>query len=144
MTRESTRSWLVQYAAMGFDPLDADKWLIMQAYSEGADIEWSCKGENVWHPASDPAWQWGVCDYRIKPTQVRPYTLEEFAHYISSHLDTAHTLISKVGGGRFYINSIDFFTGSDQVVELHNHWYTLDALATLFTWEDGTPCGVKL
>ena len=141
MTRENTKRWLIQYAAMGFDPLDTDKWLIMQAYSNGADIERTYKGENKWQSASDPAWQWGVYDYRVKQISIRPYTIYELVGIL--HSRASNEIVHKITGQSDKINRIDFddFT---LPLSINHEWLTLKDLIDTYTWPDGTPCGVKL
>lgn len=140
MTRENTRCWLIQYNTMGFDPLDTDKWLIMQAYSDGADIEWSSKGENEWHNASDPAWHWGICDYRIKPAPVRPYTIYELAEELARR--KSPEIIQQGFNIKREIEKLSFHSETHQVC-IWGTWYSLNSLMQDFIWPDGTPCGVK-
>ena len=41
---------------------------VMQAFEDGKKIEYSVVGNNNWQPtASEPAWAWDRCDYRIAP-----------------------------------------------------------------------------
>ena len=38
---------------------------VMQAYDNGADIEYHANGK--WHPAPTPIWDWSRLNYRVKP-----------------------------------------------------------------------------
>lgn len=40
---------------------------IMQAYKEGAEIEYFSEPLNQWLPAKSPTWNWETRDYRVKP-----------------------------------------------------------------------------
>lgn len=45
---------------------------VMLAFAEGRKIEFSdLEKGNEWVGISDPQWSWGVCDYRIKPSEPR-------------------------------------------------------------------------
>lgn len=146
MTRKDTKDWLVQYDTMGFDPLDADKWLIMRAYSDGTDIEWSRKGEDVWHSASDPAWQWGVCDYRVKPQpSFAPFKdAREFMEGLISHSKGA--VIKDTRDSLYELILLDFTDNTFRIAKRpirdgSEEWHSLASLLSNFTFTDGTPCG---
>jgi len=49
---------------------------VMQAYVDGREVEYSCRGHSIWEPNEAPCWSWSGCDYRIKPT-LRPWTADE-------------------------------------------------------------------
>ena len=41
-----------------------EKIAVMQAFANGAKVEWSYGGK--WLETNDPCWNWGSCEYRVK------------------------------------------------------------------------------
>jgi len=43
---------------------------VMQAYRDGAEIEYASRGDDAWSSASTPLWDWSKFVYRVKPPDV--------------------------------------------------------------------------
>jgi hypothetical protein len=51
---------------------------IMQAFVDGKEVEWDCRGIEIWETIISPKWNWIDNKYRIKPAPVlRPWTADE-------------------------------------------------------------------
>ena len=120
---------------------------VMLAYERGEQIEYKEKKDSEWLPLfHDPYWDWAQFDYRIKsnPTY-RPYkNADEFLqaqrehgmYLMTSTKDKYMTPITISGDTITLAFPLDYgnvYTCRYSYVNIFND----------FTWQDGTPCGVK-
>ena len=54
------------------------KWEVMKAFEEGAAIEYKHTGYEDWQACIEPAWNWGISDYRVKPPKWQPSANGDF------------------------------------------------------------------
>lgn len=119
---------------------------IMKAYSEGKQIESRAIGRiGDWKECLDPTWNFENNEYRIKPKQVRPYTLKELVEAIKIH---GPIIKSHEEGYEDGYYTIVFFSGKDiGIVNAYDEEINYDSYKdyTLETWswaDDGSPIGV--
>ena len=112
---------------------------VMQAYENGEQIEFSDM-YTKWDDINNPAWNWGICDYRVKSkTKYVPFeTAEEF---ITAQRKKGCFIIDKKSGTKYNI-----FINASNIVYLTNMYAfgfigTLQKIFDEFTFTDGTPCG---
>lgn len=119
---------------------------IMKAYSKGKHIESRAIGRiGDWEECLDPTWNFENNEYRIKPKQVRPYTLKELVEAIKIHgpIIKAHEESCEDG---YY--TIVFFSGEDiGIIDAYNeeiNYYSYkDYTSETWSWaDDGSPIGV--
>ena len=119
---------------------------IMKAYSEGKQIESRAIGRiGDWKECLDPTWNFENNEYRIKPKQVRPYTLKELVEAIKIHgpIIKAHEENCEDG---YY--TIVFFSGKDiGIIDAYdeeiNYYSYKDYTLETWSWaDDGSPIGV--
>ena len=129
-----------------------EKVKIMQAFIEGKQIEIAYKGEDNWFnlDVTEPAWDWSLRTYRIKPEppkpKLRPYAnAEEFLQAMKEH------------GPMLYRRDVAEYStvaycDDSTVSYLYNNgiepkvWRTaFEELLKLgrFQWQDGTTCGIE-
>lgn len=124
-----------------------EKIEVMEAYTEGKEIQVKHKADNVWADwvvYDDPEWDWNSYEYRIKPEdKYRPYKntdemIEDFkrrAEIATHEMSLPWIWIkSKKDGCRFLISvfgavAVDGILFSDLLDE--------------YTYLDGSPCGMK-
>lgn len=51
---------------------------VMQAFKEGKVIECRNKSGSIWNSIPDPAWNWSICDYRVKPEPKEDWVVEYY------------------------------------------------------------------
>lgn len=115
---------------------------VMQAYLRGEEIETCISGEQKkWFDNKNPAWNWGKCDYRVKPKKsyVQFYTPEEFLEAQRKH---GEVIVDKTSGEKSnaYVNK----NGTVVSTKILSNVWTIGCLGTIFRYykfEDGTPCG---
>ena len=110
---------------------------VLKAFKEGKAIE--CKSkynrEDQWEELKNPSWNWFDCDYRVKPEPIiKPYNATEFLAAMRKHGPMIKFTENQ------YLTIIDF--GIISVSLKGNKTLTLEEL-TQYTWQDGTPCGIK-
>lgn len=49
---------------------------VTKAYAEGKAIQVSHKDGDYWEDTHSPQWQWTLFDYRVKPEERKPITLD--------------------------------------------------------------------
>jgi hypothetical protein len=101
---------------------------VMVAYDQGKVVEFSNKNRNDYGTITNPAWDWGGCDYRIKPNPtVIPWTME-----------TAPVgKIVRRNAVRYIIMKADAtFASVAHYLEL-----PYEVLLKEWTMDDGSPCG---
>lgn len=119
---------------------------IMKAYSEGKQIESrAIGGIEDWGECLYPTWNFENNEYRIKPKQVRPYTLKELVEAIKIHgliikvheedcEDVYYTIVSFSGED---IGIVDVY--NDEIKYYSYNEYTSET----WSWaDDGSPIGV--
>lgn len=111
---------------------------IMQAYVDGKEIEYYYSGSEKWKKSCDPSWIFfNGFKYRIKSEpKYRPYAnAEEMDKAIQEH---GSWVKNKATGLRRQIASYCdrvFLSGNSD-----DYYY--DDMLKLYTWQDGTPCGI--
>lgn len=125
--------------------MDIDyKISVMQAYRDGAEIECIDKhvSDDIWEICDNPGWNWTKCDYRVKPSpKYRPYNntteflimQKEHGPYLCINKEK-HTFIIPTS---VVIGGVEFTQLGESIT------YGWELLFKNFTWQDGTPCGVK-
>lgn len=116
-----------------------EKIAVMQAFVEGKEIEVKKCGIEQWVQISRPIWDWGDCEYRIKPEhpkpKVRPYKdAEELMEAIKVH----GSWVKDRKGNYHSIMAIVFEGGKWTINGMSPEW-CLDNV----TFADGTPFGVE-
>lgn len=123
---------------------------IMLAYERGEQIEFMSKdlrSSADWTTMTqEPEWNWSDFDYRVKPKPTyRPYknAVEFFA------AQNEHGMNIRRKGCNYYtsplyitdnIIGIPYLRSDDSVVNVDKLY---GDLLRDYTWQDGTPCGVK-
>lgn len=119
---------------------------IMKAYSKGKHIESrAINGIGDWKECLDPTWNFENNEYRIKPKQVRAYTLKELIEAIKIHgpiiklheedcEDVYYTIVSFSGED---IGIVDVY---DEEINYNSY---KDYTSETWSWaDDGSPIGV--
>ncbi len=110
----------------------------MQAFADGKEIEYSCDNRN-WHNAGTPLWDWSNLYYRIKPEpKYRPY--KDAKEFVQAQKEHGLYLTFGKGVYRFPIEVYDY-TITIYKFSAHDTLSYEELLK--YTWQDGTPCGVK-
>ena len=123
---------------------------VMQAYDRGEQIEYRIKDfmrDDEWCDQKEsPEWDWRTFDYRVKPKPTyRPYkNADEFLQaqrehgmYLRPSTKAKYTTPITIGGDTI---TIAFPLDSGNVYTCR---YSYGDIFKDFTWQDGTPCGVK-
>lgn len=123
---------------------------VMQAYERGEQIECrDCRdlGTESWYPVSnDPDWNMSDFEYRVKPKPTyRPYkNIQEFLQ-----AQKEHGMNIQLKGCNYYRLPL-YITNTLiglQCPQSGGSVVSIDAsyedLLRDYTWQDGTPCGVK-
>ena len=120
---------------------------VMLAYEIGEQIEYMGKKDSEWLPLfHDPYWDWTQFEYRIKPKPTyRPYkNADEFLQAQSEHgmylrpsTKAKYMTPITISGDTI---TIAFPLDSGNVYTCR---YSYGNIFKDFTWQDGTPCGVK-
>ena len=98
---------------------------VMQAYVDGKEIEY--ESYSKWEKVTEPAWNWGGNDYRVKPEpEYIPFTFED-----------AEFLMGKVVKHKHKHMMLNISTVTDTHVDGYSFVRFLDD----FTFLDGSPCG---
>lgn len=110
---------------------------VLKAFKEGKVIE--CKSkydrDDPWEALKNPSWNWLDFDYRVQSEPViRPYKTEEFLAAMRNHGPMIKFAENQ------YLSVIDFEIISvslkgDKTIKLED--------LIQYTWQDGTPCGIK-
>jgi len=108
---------------------------VMAAYLDGRSTQYRHKTEADWCACITPIWNWGLCDYRIKPEpSIVPWTAETFpkdrpvwVKGKGNHSEANNHMITKWCASGCRPQSERFLT-----------W---EVLASNFTQHDGSPCG---
>ena len=119
---------------------------VMQAYDRGEQIERRDRCGNNWFLSPVPSWDWVQYDYRVKPKPTyRPY--KNAAEFLAAQKE--HGMNIRRKGCNYYILplyitdniiSIQYPRSDGSVVSVDKLY--IDLLRE-YTWQDGTPCGVK-
>ena len=119
---------------------------VMQAYDRGEQIERRDRCGNNWFLSPVPSWDWVQYDYRIKPKPTyRPY--KNATEFLAAQKE--HGMNIRRKGCNYYILplyitdniiSIQYSRSDGSVVSVDKLY--IDLLRE-YTWQDGTPCGVK-
>ena len=123
---------------------------IMQAYERGEQIEFRMKTileNDEWDTMTqEPEWNWTEFDYRVKqkPTY-RPY--KNAAEFLTAQKE--HGMNLRLSGHNYYglpLYITDILIGI-QWPQSNGNTVNIDVsyegLLRDYTWQDGTPCGVK-
>ena len=119
---------------------------VMQAYDRGEQIERRDRCGNNWFLSPVPSWDWVQYDYRVKPKPTyRPY--KNATEFLAAQKE--HGMNIRRKGCNYYILplyitdniiSIQYSRSDGSVVSVDKLY--IDLLRE-YTWQDGTPCGVK-
>ena len=119
---------------------------VMQAYDRGEQIERRARCGNNWFLSPVPSWDWVQYDYRVKPKPTyRPY--KNATEFLAAQKE--HGMNIRRKGCNYYILplyitdniiSIQYSRSDGSVVSVDKLY--IDLLRE-YTWQDGTPCGVK-
>ena len=117
---------------------------VMQAYKEGKTIEQKSKNTaSVWYIDYNPVWNWDYMDYRVKEEEepsYRPY--EDKNEFLVDFINNGFYLCDKDTNARFLPTCILAheveITCDGEGISL-----TWKKLFENFTWDDGSPCGIK-
>ena len=120
---------------------------VMQAFARGEQIEYREKKDSEWLPLfHDPYWDWAQFEYRIKskPT-CRPYkNASEFLQAQKEHGMNIRLKWCNCYMLPLYITNIligvQYPQGDGSIVDID---VSYEELLRDYTWQDGTPCGVK-
>lgn len=70
-----------------------EKIAVMQAAADGKVIQTDFQRAGTWVDNPSPTWDWGVCDYRVKPREPKVIYVNEYAHFASAaHLYKDHAI----------------------------------------------------
>lgn len=110
---------------------------VMQAFKNGKQIEYKLSETSDWVEVSNPIWNWGGLDYRVKPEP-------KYVPYDSaSEIDKSKWVREKAFSCRLKaIGAIN--TANNEVFITAAHWFTLGEFFEMFEYEDGTPCGKRV
>ena len=115
---------------------------IMLAFADGAEIQYSHKGQNNWLNwinESSPSFDWQAFDYRIKPEpKYRPFkSQEECWHEMHKHPDFGW-VVAKDSKIMYHVGVVGF------------GYLVIDSMSPIFSeafadyeFTDGTPFGIK-
>jgi hypothetical protein len=112
-----------------------DKIKVMQAYENGKKIQ--LKNESIdwsdWTRSKEPDWNWGLVDYRIKPTPTyRPYKPEELKALVGKQIEFKE-----------YLMLVLSYNKDRNTISLNPcGWYDAKFLLDNAKMADGSPCGV--
>ena len=119
---------------------------VMQAYDRGEQIERRDRCGNNWFLSPVPSWDWVQYDYLVKPKPTyRPY--KNATEFLAAQKE--HGMNIRRKGCNYYILplyitdniiSIQYSRSDGSVVSVDKLY--IDLLRE-YTWQDGTPCGVK-
>lgn len=115
---------------------------VMEAYADGAEIQYSHKGRNFWINwinISSPSFDWQTFDYRIKPEpKYRPFrTQEECWSEMHKHPDFGWV---KEKASEMIYNISDISELSIVILEDIN---SFKEAFDIYQFKDGTPFGIK-
>ena len=117
---------------------------VMQAYERGEQIEYREKKDSEWLPLfHDPYWDWAQFEYRIKPKHIfRPYeSAEEFLAAQKEHGLYLQVKSCKEVAMPLLVNDYGVLLPSYTPLCFDGKRVSYDTLLTIYTWQDGTPCG---
>ena len=117
---------------------------VMRAYKEGKTIEQKSKNTaSVWWINRNPVWNWDYIDYRVKEEEepsYRPY--EDKNEFLDDSMNNGFYLCDKDTNARFLPTCVLAheveITCNGEGISL-----TWKKLFENFTWDDGSPCGIK-
>ena len=122
---------------------------VMQAYERGKQIEYRGKDEECWFPmhiSFEPEWNWAKFEYRVTVQPAyRPYkNIQEFLRAQKEHGMNIRLNKCNYYGLPLYITNIligiQWPQGDGSTVDID---VSYEELLRDYTWQDGTPCGVK-
>ena len=118
---------------------------VMQAYKEGKTIENKAKyTSHAWSVDYSPVWNWDYVDYRVKEEEneplYRPY--KDKNEFLVDSMNNWFYLCDKDTNARFLptcvlANGVEM-TCNGECISL-----TWKKLFENFTWDNGSPCGIK-
>ena len=126
--------------------IDIDYMLsVMQAYKKGKTIEHKVRYPRaVWYIDYSPVWNWDYMDYRVKEEEneplYRPY--EDKNEFLVDSINNRFYLCDKDTNAQFLptcvlANGVEM-TCNGECISL-----TWKKLFENFTWDNGSPCGIK-
>lgn len=116
---------------------------VIAAHKEGKLIEFKrIEGyPHHWTRCDDPVWNFGVCEYRVRPEDPKP-TYRPYANARECVLDAIKNgwFVRKATKNGNWLMKL--FVSEDSVItEVRS--ISFRELLESYTWEDGSPCGVK-
>ena len=119
---------------------------VMQAYDRGEQIERRDRCGNNWFLSPVPSWDWVQYEYRVKPKHIYcPY--KNAAEFLAAQKE--HGMNIRLNGHNYYglplyvtniLIGIQWPQGDGSTVDID---VSYEELLRDYTWQDGTPCGVK-
>lgn len=119
---------------------------VMQAYDRGEQIERRDRCGNNWFLAPVPSWDWVQYEYRVKSKPIyRPYkNADEFLQAQREHgMYLRPSTKAKYMAPITIIGDTITLASPLDSVNVYTCRYSYDDIFNNFTWQDGTPCGVK-
>ena len=126
--------------------IDIDYMLsVMQAYKEGKTIEHKVRYPRaVWYIDYNPVWNWDAMDYRVKEEEnellYRPY--KDKNEFLVDSINNGFYICNK-DTGIYYLPSAIINRGIEIATVGTYVSYGWKQLFENFTWDNGSPCGIK-
>lgn len=116
---------------------------VMQAYEDGKTIETRGKTCHNWSVIASPCWNWSYNEYRIKQeSKYRPFNnINEAKEYIKKMRNTLNNVWVKSKQQKDDMYQITGY--EDNKIIIGTRTQNLESMYKLYTFEDGTPFGIK-
>lgn len=117
---------------------------VMQAFSEGKQIEFCRKDGSEWCRCIGPVWNWRDFDYRVKPEPIfRPYLFSELVDELTRGKQFIR-LKDNPDRVIYNIDAIYNYENGTTSIKVSDTCYSFEELLDKFTWIEGEPCGVLI
>lgn len=119
---------------------------IMQAFSEGKQIEFCEKGKDEWSVVLAPSWNWRDFDYRIKPEpKFRPYTFEELqAEIAKGKIVVKQVNLKGINRILTITQVMDDYDKASKIQLSDLKQISYERFMNDYQWLDGSLCGVLI
>ena len=114
----------------------------MQAYLDGAEIQYRKNDGSDWKDILEPRWYWDELTYRVKPEKI-------YREWTQGEIPLGQTVVRKSTKESYYIVSINLTNNTIRICLQSRRgnqysqdydYYSLDQMLKFFTL-DGKPCG---